>query len=79
MNLYDLVNEKNLVQNKEAALKFRTTFQIVRTYFMNSLGSEESCQYFEDLLINLPVEANLPKQTEVNFFNFQQFNSVSLN
>ncbi len=65
LNLYELVNDKILIQNKETAQKLKTSFQHLRILFLNSLSSDETGQNFEDLLFNIPAEVS-PKQTEVN-------------
>jgi len=61
LDFYDMVNDKTLVLSKEAAQKFKVSFQQIRNIFYQNLSGSE---YFEPILSNLVAESS-PKQTEL--------------
>ena len=65
LSIYELANDKTFVLPKDVALKFQSSFQIIRNIFLQNLNANGN-QYFEILLINLPLEDS-PKQSEVKF------------
>ena len=61
LEFYDMINDKTLVMSKEAAQKFKISFQQIRNIFYQNLSGSE---YFEPILSNLIAESS-PKQAEL--------------
>jgi hypothetical protein len=61
--LFDLVNDKTLNLQKDLLEKFKSSFQIIRSLFLQDVRSNGSV-YFETLLSNLTPEKD-NKQLEV--------------
>jgi hypothetical protein len=68
-----MVNDKNLITQKDLSQKFKASFQLIRSLFVHDLVSTNHGEVlFELLLSHLTlVEANSAKQTEVTFKNFK--------
>ena len=56
-----MVNDKNLVLNKDAVSKLKASFQHIQKIFYQNLTTSE---YFEPILANL-VNDSSPKQSEL--------------
>ena len=63
--LFDLVNDKTLNLQKDLLEKLKSSFQIIRSLFLQDVRSNGSV-YFETLLANLTPEKD-NKQFEVGF------------
>ena len=61
LEFYDMVNDKNLVLNKDAVSKLKASFQHIQKIFYQNLTTSE---YFEPILANL-VNDSSPKQSEL--------------
>ena len=63
--MYDLVNDKTLLPQKDLAQKLKSSFQTIRSLFVQDLIKHGSL-HFETVLASLTsAEANSAKQTEV--------------